>query len=451
MYCPNCGKQLPDNTRFCHYCGAEQAAPAPAQPARPDYYAAPQPKKKSKAGPIIAIAAVVAALLLGVFVVAPAMQGSHGEGAGLNNAARSPQDSSSVDNTPADARETLGFTPAQFMERMGDYLPWDYISIAGEIDGGRYAVIDKDTGNEVARFVFYISGGGEAASLEEAALTAVQFAYQTEYWSKMPAMATASMATTIEQCDPSLGPTGAEEIAELLRDGLLPYVGEGAATEYAHYIKNDVAYDLYHYVVHSDGFQDVDEFSLEIMLKTEAERLGIGDVPGSVDTAGSGGYADRETNGEYYQALAAFGYQMPNSFETMAEGLSDPTLEFFIRDNGDGTVECHDYAAEGDTLVKYYETILLDLTGIPAEQKEQIIGSLTAGLPELNALACVTARYEESTDGTLGLLTVECTGLDRQENRSVLHDLGIFGVDGPYSLYAVKQAELGAGFISLFK
>lgn len=24
MFCKNCGKQIPDNTKFCNYCGAQQ-------------------------------------------------------------------------------------------------------------------------------------------------------------------------------------------------------------------------------------------------------------------------------------------------------------------------------------------------------------------------------------------------------------------------------------------
>jgi len=37
MFCHNCGKQIPDDTRFCHYCGAaqEEVRNAPVQPPPP--------------------------------------------------------------------------------------------------------------------------------------------------------------------------------------------------------------------------------------------------------------------------------------------------------------------------------------------------------------------------------------------------------------------------------
>jgi len=49
MFCHNCGKQIPDDTRFCRYCGAAQGgvqrAPAPAAPPQPQ--PAPQPVRSN--------------------------------------------------------------------------------------------------------------------------------------------------------------------------------------------------------------------------------------------------------------------------------------------------------------------------------------------------------------------------------------------------------------------
>lgn len=59
MYCPHCGKQIPDNTKFCRYCGAEQTR-GTAAAGEPFVYAEPsgapqapqarQPKERVGAG-----------------------------------------------------------------------------------------------------------------------------------------------------------------------------------------------------------------------------------------------------------------------------------------------------------------------------------------------------------------------------------------------------------------
>ena len=50
MFCSNCGKQIPDNTKFCNHCGAQQTVSS--QPAATSYIEAEQqeqkPAKKSK-------------------------------------------------------------------------------------------------------------------------------------------------------------------------------------------------------------------------------------------------------------------------------------------------------------------------------------------------------------------------------------------------------------------
>ena len=66
MFCRNCGKELPENTRFCNHCGAAQDS-APAQPV-------PATKKKTLTIAIVAAVAVIA-VVLGVFVIAPALSG----------------------------------------------------------------------------------------------------------------------------------------------------------------------------------------------------------------------------------------------------------------------------------------------------------------------------------------------------------------------------------------
>ncbi len=304
MYCQNCGKQLPEGARFCNVCGAPQmearsaSAPEPVRQASyPPPQPVPQPKKKSKAGPIIAVAVVLAALLLGHFVIAPAMR---------------------QDRAPAESAET-------------------------------------ETGDP--------SGNSPGES-----------------WSR----ARASARRT----------SGGDSSSD-----------EGSASN-------------------ESGTSNRDNSSVE---------------------------ESRETNDAYFQALSVLGYQVPTSDMKMKEGLENPTLEFFVRDNGDGSIECYDYAAEGDTVVKYYETFLLDLTILPAEEKERVIGSLTERLPELNELDFVTADYKEGNGGSLGILSVICTDLDREENRQILCDMGIFSEDGSWSLSELKKEITSAGFISMYK
>ena len=65
MYCRNCGKQLPDGSSFCRYCGAAQTRAAVQAP-RPTHEAAPspaRPKGTKKIGLIVAAVALVAAVI----------------------------------------------------------------------------------------------------------------------------------------------------------------------------------------------------------------------------------------------------------------------------------------------------------------------------------------------------------------------------------------------------
>ena len=62
MFCPNCGKELPEGAAFCNGCGAPQAqAPAPAAPAAPVYAPAPETPAYAPAPEAPAYAPVYAA------------------------------------------------------------------------------------------------------------------------------------------------------------------------------------------------------------------------------------------------------------------------------------------------------------------------------------------------------------------------------------------------------
>lgn len=78
MFCNHCGAKLPDGSRFCSTCGADlTAAPAPAaqkpQPA-PRANSETGSKKPKKKTPIwLTVVIVLAAFLIGKFVIAPSM------------------------------------------------------------------------------------------------------------------------------------------------------------------------------------------------------------------------------------------------------------------------------------------------------------------------------------------------------------------------------------------
>lgn len=66
MFCPNCGKQLPDEARFCPICGhAIKAAPGAAEPARAGAPVPEKKKKKRRKAPLIVALVLILALVLG--------------------------------------------------------------------------------------------------------------------------------------------------------------------------------------------------------------------------------------------------------------------------------------------------------------------------------------------------------------------------------------------------
>ncbi len=86
MFCSNCGKQIPDNTKFCNHCGAQQSSGSPAETVaevKTDSSTVKtsgdnnkkQPKKKANI--VVILAAVLCAFLIGKFIIAPGPQPKH--------------------------------------------------------------------------------------------------------------------------------------------------------------------------------------------------------------------------------------------------------------------------------------------------------------------------------------------------------------------------------------
>lgn len=67
MYCPNCGKELPEDSRFCPSCG-QGTAPERTPPAR----SAPSIPLNSKA--LLAVAGAVIVILLAVLILRPGVE-----------------------------------------------------------------------------------------------------------------------------------------------------------------------------------------------------------------------------------------------------------------------------------------------------------------------------------------------------------------------------------------
>ena len=95
MFCSNCGKQIPDNTKFCNYCGAQQqiventeSAPKttvnqPKIADTPTQQSKKAPKKKANIFVILAV--VLCAFIIGKFVIAPSMVSDSGNNGDTGN------------------------------------------------------------------------------------------------------------------------------------------------------------------------------------------------------------------------------------------------------------------------------------------------------------------------------------------------------------------------------
>lgn len=89
MFCSNCGKQIPDNTKFCNHCGAQQqivegadSAPKTTENQKKIADIQPQESKKipkKKTNIFIGLAVVLCAFILGKFVIAPSMVSDSGK------------------------------------------------------------------------------------------------------------------------------------------------------------------------------------------------------------------------------------------------------------------------------------------------------------------------------------------------------------------------------------
>ena len=124
MFCSNCGKQLPDNTKFCNACGAKQltdisveAAAKTAENRQNAGQTSNQPKKTSI---VLVLIIVLAAFLLGKFVIAPSMTSNSGEDPGKNTQSSQSQLSNPAYDAVFDGTYIVHFQ-ALFNMEMGSF------------------------------------------------------------------------------------------------------------------------------------------------------------------------------------------------------------------------------------------------------------------------------------------------------------------------------------------
>lgn len=185
-------------------------------------------------------------------------------------------------------------------------------------------------------------------------------------------------------------------------------------------------------------------FVIAPMMKGKNEgTAGVTDLPGGGASAAGG--EDTSYSDAYYQMCEPFGYLPPTSALIVQRGLDDPAVEYFVQKFEDGSYVFHDYAANGDTVVNYVETIMLPLESMTDEQKAQIEQQVQDELAKLDGYDFIDASF---VAGKWGRLRFECTGLDQAEHSQTLYELGVFTEPGPYSLSLIKQSELDAGYIS---
>lgn len=124
MFCPKCGAQLPDGSKFCAKCGAQIAAAqpsggaAPAPAPVPGPAPAPMPQPKKHVGPIVAIAAAA------VIIVAIAVFALRGCGGG--NGYGSADELAKATSTATEKMFAGGFSSdslVQFTNSLLDMLP----------------------------------------------------------------------------------------------------------------------------------------------------------------------------------------------------------------------------------------------------------------------------------------------------------------------------------------
>lgn len=172
MYCRNCGKQLPDGSSFCRYCGAAQTRAAVQAP-RPTHEAAPspaRPKGTKKIGLIVAAVALVAAVIAAALIIVPNMGGPCKKAARQFQKMHHYEDV--IDNGPAIADLLLGMARSEIDTDLFETVEGngpDYYSLSGDhLIELKTGLLSLDCeGDRVGSVCISILGGGGLTQEEQ--------------------------------------------------------------------------------------------------------------------------------------------------------------------------------------------------------------------------------------------------------------------------------------------
>lgn len=147
MFCTQCGASLPEGCKFCSTCGANltappaaaQAAPKPKPASGADSCTGSKPPKKKTPLWLTAVI-VLAAFLLGKFVIAPAMQ-SEPDSAGDNSGSQIQQASSADDSTAANPAYDAVFEDT-YIVHFQMFFNMDTASFVKEMENGTICCSD---------------------------------------------------------------------------------------------------------------------------------------------------------------------------------------------------------------------------------------------------------------------------------------------------------------------
>ncbi|MBQ7328911.1 MAG: zinc ribbon domain-containing protein [Oscillospiraceae bacterium] len=152
MFCSNCGNQIPDDTKFCNNCGAQQQIVENTEAAskttvnQPKIADTPtqQPKKepKKKANTFVVLAVVLCAFVIGKFVIAPSMVSDSG-----NNGDKGNQGSQSQQTTNNNNSSTVNAANPSYAAVFDDtYIVHfqDFFNVAFDIEMKNFALKQND-------------------------------------------------------------------------------------------------------------------------------------------------------------------------------------------------------------------------------------------------------------------------------------------------------------------